>query len=457
MAAAAAACAVCTDAFNKRARRETRCCYCEYAACSACVQRFLLTTVQDPHCMSCRRGWSAEFIDTIMTRAFRTGDLRKHRENVLMERERSLLPATLPYVEAQLRDERYQARLRELSAELTALHLRIARCETRRQVVGRMDPTNVPEEYDDVDGYAEQDGAARQAAAPRAAFVKPCPTDGCRGFLSTAYKCSLCSTRLCPDCHEVLGAHEHACNPEVVASVRAIASDSRACPKCGVMIFRVSGCDQMYCTMPGCGTAFSFGTGLVVTGHIHNPHYYEFLRRNGGEVPREPGDDPMLACEGIPPLAMLMRVRVPIPTADQRRMFQTLQSVHMFAMHVQEVELHTYADYQRDAVSANRDLRVRFMRNQLEESEFKKTIVRREKRRLFNSDVHAILTMVVAVTGDEFRALLRDYTPEAVANMMRSMNQLRDYVNTNLRAIAARYNYTVPIVLGTWSMGRENP
>jgi len=38
----------------------------------------------------------------------------------------------------------------------------------------------------------------------------------------------------------------------------------------------VKNCDQMYCTQ--CNTAFSWKTGTLETGRIHNPHYYEQIR-----------------------------------------------------------------------------------------------------------------------------------------------------------------------------------
>jgi len=46
-------------------------------------------------------------------------------------------------------------------------------------------------------------------------------------------------------------------------------------------------CDQMWCT--SCNTAFSWRTLRIVNGTVHNPHYFEYLRRNG-QQDRDPLD-----------------------------------------------------------------------------------------------------------------------------------------------------------------------
>ena len=45
-----------------------------------------------------------------------------------------------------------------------------------------------------------------------------------------------------------------------------------------------------------CHQAFSWKTGLVDTGVVHNPHFYEFQRNNNGTVARAPGD---VLCGGL--------------------------------------------------------------------------------------------------------------------------------------------------------------
>jgi hypothetical protein len=81
----------------------------------------------------------------------------------------------------------------------------------------------------------------------------------------------------------------HECNPDNLASAKLIDAETRACPKCGARVYKISGCNQMFCT--ACNDcAFDWVTGRIETV-IHNPHYYEFQRqRNAGQAPRVPGD-----------------------------------------------------------------------------------------------------------------------------------------------------------------------
>ena len=128
----------------------------------------------------------------------------------------------------------------------------------------------------------------------RGTFKYPCPDNDCKGFVSSAWKCGLCGNSFCKDCHkEKLEGHE--CNGDDKATIALIRQECKNCPKCSMGIYKIEGCDQMFCT--GCHTPFSWKTGNIITnGPIHNPHYFEIMRR-GGNVPRQPGDVP---CGGIP-------------------------------------------------------------------------------------------------------------------------------------------------------------
>jgi hypothetical protein len=136
---------------------------------------------------------------------------------------------------------------------------------------------------------ADEGGEARESEGGRRAFVKACPREACNGVLNNAYSCGLCKTRVCGQCFAVKRtesddghARVHVCDANDVLSAEAIKRDTKNCPKCGVSIHKIDGCSQMWCVQ--CHTAFEWRT-LKVLGsraQIHNPHYFEFLRRSGG-------------------------------------------------------------------------------------------------------------------------------------------------------------------------------
>lgn len=126
-----------------------------------------------------------------------------------------------------------------------------------------------------------------------------CPTDNCKGMISCdKLTCILCKVNACIKCHEriMIEDEEHKCNPETVKTIELLHNETKPCPKCKTTIYKIDGCDQMWCTQ--CHTAFSWITGNVET-KIHNPHYYEWLRSKSlnGVIPREQGDVPI--CEHI--------------------------------------------------------------------------------------------------------------------------------------------------------------
>ena len=120
---------------------------------------------------------------------------------------------------------------------------------------------------------------------------RTCSDSNCRGLLSTQWKCATCEKYTCKECLVLKDTREdngHVCKMEDVETAKLLASDTKPCPKCRVPIYKIMGCDQMWCTE--CHTGFSWRTGNIET-RIHNPHFYEYQReRNNGQAPRNHGD-----------------------------------------------------------------------------------------------------------------------------------------------------------------------
>ena len=203
-------CSICTEKYNKSSRKPLECRYCKTIVCSTCVKTYLLGTTLDAHCLGCRRAWDKEFLIDHLTKSFLDKEYKKHREDILVDREKSLFPATVDELERDIK-------IKTLEAEMKKCKIRVQEIKDELRHGGR-------------------------TVVERKQFVRACPADNCRGFLSTAWKCGLCNVNVCPQCHEIKKEENHECKPENVETAKLLAKDSKPCPSCGAMIFRIEGC-----------------------------------------------------------------------------------------------------------------------------------------------------------------------------------------------------------------------
>lgn len=444
-------CEVCCDTFNKSSRVCVTCPYCPFKACSGCSERYLLETTQDPHCMSCRKYWSREVLTNNFTLKFVSKTYKERREELLLEREKSMMPATQPYVEVEKDIRKLTHKMNDikkliehanekwhrinslqlsllavdhnLQSEFEASILRHKMSQEQRKVVSNLMIDLQHSEWHQTQLMFHLRGNGIENEKRQ--FVRACPYTDCKGFLSTAWKCGVCENWTCPTCHEGKGADkdaEHTCNPDNVATAELLARDSRNCPKCAAMIFKINGCDQMYCTQ--CHTAFSWRTGRVETGTIHNPHYYEYQRANG-TLQRNPGDVP---CGGFPDWPQVSRL-----ISRQSIFWTSVANAHRSYTHCQWVLIPRYTT----TIEDNRDLRIKFMIGDIDEIEFKRKIQQREKARQRKTDIRQVLEMVMAVLVDLFQKFVQDHD---VDDMIVALDNLRVHVNNTFGVVSVRYS-----------------
>jgi len=416
--------------------------------------------------MNCKKGWTRETLHDNFSNKFLNNTLKNRREELLFERERSLMPETQPYVEAERKVRMHAAKIVEIykkieqirkdSAEKYALPLGPLAVEhgVTNELEAEIIRYGMVIENNKLVRQLECDvlfhdfargtwvtGGSKISQTKRQ-FVRACPANGCNGFLSTAWKCGLCDIWACPECHEVKGLDRetpHTCDPSNIATARLLAKDSRNCPKCSSIIFKISGCDQMWCTQ--CHTAFSWNTGRVETHRVHNPHYYEWMRQNG-TLPREPGDVP---CGGLPPLEHFFKIigQFQRYSQDTRSPAQkSLWIIHRTHTHIQWVVLGRYID---EGVAGNRDLRIKFMLKDFTDEVFKKKLQQREKSREKKEALRHVLEMYQAVTIDLFRGLLETKNCEET---VQAFTNLKDHTNDCFSKISKRFtNCAVPYIL----------
>lgn len=458
-------CDVCCEAFNRSTHMRIACPFCPFVACSTCHERYLCETSEDAHCMSCRKGWTRETLVDNFTSKFVTKTYKGRRENLLLERERSLLPATQPYVEIEKEiralerekqakkaaveraNEKYHwlhnrplaviAAEHGLHLEFPASIIRHREALEQQKLVSclHIDLQHIEWHQGILTGRLHGGDMERE----RRQFVRACPSTDCKGFLSTVWKCGLCDNWTCPECHEVKGKEkdgEHTCDPNNVATAKLLAKDSRNCPKCAASIFKIDGCDQMWCTQ--CHTAFSWRTGRVETHVIHNPHYYDYMRTHGG-LARNPGDVP---CGGMPNYRLIMD----LTKNCERTVIVYIMNAHRVHGHLGWV----VQRYDTNRAEDNRDLRIKLMIGDIDEAAFKQKIQQREKARQRKTDIRQVLEMFQTVLVDVFQAFTQTKDIEALRH---SLDSLQEHVASTLSAVSKRYGKcAVPTITKNYVM-----
>jgi len=417
-------CDVCCEKFNKINHKKVECPFCDLQSCRECSQRYLLSISDDPHCMGCKNMWNREFVDTFCTKYFRNTELRRHRETILFEREKTRMPETQPEVERIIAMRKLHKTINDQRRRLIEVHQRHGIYIPVTNTVPL--PTEILDLRDQMEAsYRELERLRRMGELvvdeePRK-FIRKCPTEECKGFMNENWFCGLCEKHFCEKCNERL-VDDHQCDPESVKSMELINKDTRPCPKCGTMIHKLSGCAQMWC--PDCHTAFDWRTGHVETGRIHNPHYVEFQRSR--ITSREHGDIP---CGGVPTFRELRQINA----SDD------ITRLAMIIYHLDRDLIYRYGNvYDND----NSYLRVAYMLNELNEVDFKKELQRRDKQRERHRDITNIFRMVIDTGGD----LLRQYViePERVDEIIDISIKLIEYANDVIETIRKRYNCVTP-------------
>lgn len=399
-------CQVCCEKINKINHKKVKCPFCDLTSCRVCSQRYILSSFEDPHCMGCKTRWDREFVDSFCTVKFRNKDLKVHRENVLLERERALMPSTQPEVERLLAIQRLSRLARAQRERLYQLH-----------AVGE----NVPELgilYNEMERTYREMSRLRNVGDSidtPTTFTRQCPNESCKGFLNIDWYCGLCDQYFCKDCNEPV-TDDHECDPDVVETMKLLNRDSKSCPKCGMVIHKLSGCSQMWCI--SCHTAFDWRTGEIVSGRVHNPHYIEFKRKD--IMSREHGDIP---CGGIPSTRELRQIGAPYKLIQCLIVIQNMENENIFMVDLPPID--------------NTRARISYMMNYIDDLLFKDFLQRQEKHREKTREVSNIYEVIIHSCGDILRQYVLDQS--RYTEILDHIEQIFDYGNEIFTRIRKRY------------------
>jgi len=445
-------CSICCESYTKVLRKPVACPYCPRQQCVQCVKQYLLSSSEDPHCMHCRTAWNPEYIDEKLSRHWRLGDYKQHRGQILVSREKANLIRFQECSDAAARHHNISVkiavsrdRMRTLKKEIDDLRIQEVRMRVQLQNLAGVASGNIPPSAIDQDGnvirHANGDTAPAATEAAKK-FTMPCPGTDCRGLLNHTYHCTLCKKWCCKDCLSMRDERDlpHECNKDDRDTVALILSTSKPCPKCNMRIQKTDGCDQMWCTQ--CQTPFSWRTGKeVVGGVIHNPHFYDWVRRTGGEVPRNPLDNPCGGNENtLPRYGNLATSFLPGMTVTMKNEFRDCHRA------LGEISERQRGERQQPN---NIDLGVLYIRGEMTENQWKLHLEKRERIRMFEDEVHAIYGTLLQVGIQKLRELIA--TPHSAEQILRDLHAVRDFTIEAFQRVESRFKWSTPIVKG-WSI-----
>lgn len=417
-------CSVCCSKYTSKVRKRVECNYCHEACCVQCLQKYLLGLASDPQCMACKAAFNGEFLGSHLPRTWLLGEYKRHRERVLLEREMALLPHSQHLLENYKLADRLAAEIQEMNERRAELMRIVATMSTRinshRTRLDTLKRTN----------YTRDGTVQPTMRSERRQFIRGCPVQGCRGFLSAAWRCGTCDAWVCKDCGEPKGdAHE--CDPNVAASHKSIQKDSRPCPRCASMIYKISGCDQMWCTQ--CNVAFSWKTGVVVTrGIIHNPHYFQWRQRQAHAAPAAANP-----CDGIDQRAVMDAIRSWC-SPDKAKLGAKVREV----FHVREWTLPALRRrVEVDPAQRNADLRVMYLRNALDQDTWCRKLQQREKMHERTVAEMHVYDMLVAASLDTLAGMASG--ARTCGQALEDLLAIRAFANNAFDDISRRFNMTL--------------
>lgn len=455
-------CSICFD--TKKPQLMAKCTHCDFDICKECFYQTLISSNSiEVFCVNpeCKKEYDREFIKRNVGSQKNARALLKHHGEILIQREKSLLPVSQKYAE-QIKTAREHRRTSILKyAEYTSIinhtwaevsevinilktvpskdnkatinELREVYNEQKQDLYNQYkqvfcsQKTYLLGKYTTSNALAEllHDESNAGESVPKPTINHKCSMDCCRGFLDEKWVCRMCNTLACSKCHEIVGPasdtvkkSEHECDPGIVETVKLLKKDTKPCPSCGEMIHKIDGCDQMYCVT--CYTPFSWITGKIETGRIHNPHYFQLQRERGVPIPR------VDECENelIPTITLY---------------YPETEKIAIEAINAQEMMRRRFA-YNYN-INETLVFRVQYLLGEKTEDQFFTDIEKYHKKLQKNKDVFQILDMYVHVIGDLLRLYIND---NDIHKLRKDTKDIQDYANQYFCIIEKYYNNKTP-------------
>lgn len=421
-------CDICCDILNKRERKPIECPSCNEICCMTCFTRILLDN-DFPKCTFCDKGYTHTFIAGQTTQSFYEKTYMKHRAMLELSREKSLLPETQSELHIFLEKRSKKRKLTELRHRYSE-HVENMKILYKNEELNQWKKEKkLSEEIrQEIKQMERNDPTEDISSSKTPMFNKPCPMEKCRGFICDTHECGTCKTRLCAKCMEVTNK-SHVCDSNILKNIEAMKKECKPCPGCSKPIYKINGCDLMWCV--SCHSQFSWERGCIVKGINHNPHYYIWMRENKKDIPRNPND--MCQLPWIYDIHEILQ--------QKGKIFPFLENCHRLVGHIMTKNINQPPDTRKND-------RFLYLLGELDDESWVKkltiSIKQSEKREEYNQ--------LVELTSNVIRDIFINYTRCITEDLEEEMHTFRRYINMKFIGIKQRYKCKVLMIDKKWDI-----
>ena len=458
-------CEICTEPYNQQRRKQLSCTTCSLHACVSCHERYNLDSGLEPHCMQCKKNWDTEFMVsqfswTVLNR------FKKHKEQKLIQFEKTYIPETQLYLQYDthvrtiLKDnlEFQEKKIAGLLKEKTQITVRnsvyrnlvhsIINVKSQiNLIISHINNWNYHLQMTDYDKIPEALRVTNSHFENKSKklyieFVHPCTSDSCNGFVMLSdWKCGVCSTASCKHGHrsrESVGhSVGHSCHDNDVKTAKLIMETSRPCPSCATRIHKISGCDQMWCTL--CNTPFSWNTGKIETGAVHNPHFFEWFQNITEDEQRRTLQNGQ--CEGIPEYYHVIRHCRVVFERTSEYMSRFFITLYRLSVHIQQVEIEKL---NHKLQFNNLDIRLKWLKNKIDDKHFGELLYKRNKKTSVNHRCIQVFELFNTLTNDLFHRLLHINETNGGESIIEEFLLVISYTNNCFANLYQLYKIQMP-------------
>lgn len=438
-------CPICAnDRYNNQF---VSCPSCESEVCHDCIVKFVKNQSGDIACMSCRHPWNRLFIFRSLPPSLVHSTIKEQRQDVLFEREKALLPATMPLVPLMnISTTLHQERI-NLAKEIKEMQNRIRTIDqllynnSQQQYRIRRNLDNGGQHQQLPQQNVQTQEASTSKTEPKETMniVCHCPSEECRGYvMKEDHKCGLCSSEICKKCHVILAesdgdAQEHTCNKDNVASVQLIKKECKACPSCGVQSRKTEGCSQVWCMV--CKSAWNWNTREIETGQVHATDYFNYMRQNNIQIPGAVGAGGAGGgeCQRQHPATRIPQLKLAFPSEITRE-------VETYVMRKYQIMSDYIYDVNRVLVpESNIDLRIEYLRKKFDEKHWKSMLHKRDKKFVFDTELHRLRSAYSTIMRDAINTFCRSQSASDITTSITNMTLIDDLMQGEYQKLAKAF------------------